>query len=49
MSPPFLLLLYLSCCQKTKHYAFSGHFYKSLEAPGLSDFLDVDLQLKNDT
>ena len=37
-----------SWCQNTKSYAFSGHFYRSLAAPRLSDFLDADLQLNND-
>ena len=40
-----LLLSSSSWCQNTKCYPFSGHFYRSLEAPRLSDFLDVDLQL----
>ena len=30
----------------SKRYPFSGHFYRSLEAPRLSNFLDVDSQLK---
>ena len=46
MPPPFLLLSSSSWCQNTKRCPFSGHFHRSLEAPGLSDFLDVDLQLK---
>ena len=28
------------------NYPFSGHFKRSLEAPRLSNFLDVDFQLK---
>ena len=47
MSPLFfLLLLSSSWCQNTKRYPFWGHFYCSLEAPRLSNFLDEDLQLK---
>ena len=53
VSPPFfffffffLLLRSSSWCLNTKRYPFSGHFYRSLEAPRLSNFLDVDLQLK---
>ena len=46
VSPPFSLLSSSSWCQNTKRYPFSGHFYRSLEVPRLSDFLDVDLQLK---
>ena len=46
VSPPFLLLSSFSWCQNTKRYPFSGHFYMSLEAPRLSNFLGVDLKLK---
>ena len=46
VSPPFLLLSSSSWCQNTKRYPFSEHFYRSIEAPRLSNFLDVDLQLK---
>ena len=46
VSSPFLLLLSSSWCQNTKRYPFSGHFYRFLEAPRLSNFLNVDLQLK---
>ena len=42
----FLLLSSSSWYQNTKRYPFSGHFYTSLEAPRLSNFLDVYLQLK---
>ena len=31
-----------------KRYPFSGHSYRSLEAPRVSDFFGVDLQLNND-
>ena len=44
----FLLLSSSSWCQNTKRYAFSGHFYRSIKAPRLSDFLHVDLELNND-
>ena len=44
----FLLLSSSSLCLSTERYPFSGHFYRSLQAPRLSDFLDVDLQLNND-
>ena len=46
VSPPFLLLSPSSWCQNTKRYPLLGHFYRSLEAPRLSDFLEVDLLLK---
>ena len=42
----FFLLSSLSSCLNAKRYPFSGHFYRSLEAPRLSNFLGVDVQLK---
>ena len=52
MSPPFLMLSSSSWCQNTTWYVLRVFgiflYYRSLEAPRLSDFLDVDLQLNND-
>ena len=44
VSPPFLLLSFSSWFLNTERYPFSGHFYRSLEAPRLSNILCVDLQ-----
>ena len=42
-----MLLSSSSWCLNTKRNPFSGHFYRSLEAPRLSNCLDVDLDFES--